>query len=288
MTVSAADLANKGMEVRNKAVEKWMEEEAGIYASTELQTAVEGAFDYIVTMFEQMGLRDPKRLDTMSGYLADARTTLTEPVIGEIDTIKGQLDDWEGDAADNFIFDYLSPLTQINANQIYYIGVLENTLDGVKTMLEESRKNTIQLGDKTIEALDALEDTGEGMYALTIVAAVVGVVGAVVTGGASVALAVSFASISGAISIGAGAVTLEEQRVSGDDVEAVLNSMIDSYWDINDTNRIIEEDLAKLLGQDVDTVREQANRYRPIIPDISGYGSSPKDREILGEFQPPA
>ncbi|MGH8877140.1 MAG: hypothetical protein ACRD0P_07365 [Stackebrandtia sp.] len=290
MTITKSDLSAKGREVQQKAVDKWMDEEAGLMAgNSELQSAVEDAFSYIEPMFEYMGRREPERLVSMGEYLADTRTTLTNPVIEEIDTIKGQLDDWDGQAAENFIFDYLTPLPQTNANQVYYIGVLENTLKGVKAMLEEARKNTNDLGDSTIDALDALEDGSGVPLGLTIVAAVVGVVGAAVTGGASVVAAVSFATVAGAAGIGASAVVYEKQQVEGDDVEAVLSSMIDAYNKIIETRDTVEQDLADLLGQDVTTVQSQADRYRPKIPEIVGYGNSPQDdSRTRGRFEPPA
>ncbi|MGH8792433.1 MAG: hypothetical protein ACRDXX_07300 [Stackebrandtia sp.] len=288
-TISDSDISSKGAAVRDKAVEKWMEMEAG-FAFPEMEGAVQDAFAYIVPLFEMYSHRDPDRVDAMRDYLADTRTTLANPVSEGIDTAKGQIEDWRGAAAENFWGDYLEPFPQINTNQLAFIDVLDASLQGVKSMLEESRKNIVDIGDNTIDALDGLEDGGGGWgLALTVVAVVVGVVGAAFTGGTSAVAAVSFALASGAASIGASVAAMEEQEIHGEDVEEVVNSMVEAHNDLWEMRNTVEEDLAELIGQDVDMTQSNPDYFRPPIPDIASFGASDAgNQEILEDFEPPA
>jgi len=153
-------------------------------------------------------------------------------------------------------------------------------LQAEQKILTESRRNIVQLGDGTKTALEALDNGGAdwGMI-LTVAGAVVGVVGAVATGGTS--LAITFALIGGGISI-AGAVVAEAE-VKGETVEEVITSMDDAITKLREAIADEEDILVRALSQDVDTVFANYGNLAPKRPYVADATAAD-----LSEFQLPA
>jgi hypothetical protein len=294
MAISDSEIMAKGREVRDKAIQKWMETEAdlgGAFLNEEMLAAYQGqvreAFDFIETMFESHTQRDPSRLDAMRDDLRRVDTTLRNPVTGGIDTVKGKVEDWRGEAAEHFWGEYLTQLPDILDNQLAYAGMLNAVLDAVQTMLNESRQAVINLGDKTIQALDAVEDDGGGggfSIGLAIGAAVAGVLSAATAGTAAIAWAV----VAGAAGVGS-SLTAEEATVGGANVNEVIRSMVEANAQLWETQHTIEQDIANLLNEDLDQVTQNPSFFRPPLPLVAGFnpadGLSPEE---LAGFEPPA
>jgi hypothetical protein len=293
MAISDAEIMSKGREVRDRAIQKWMETEAdpgGAILDEEMFAAYQGqvreAFDFIETMFESHTQRDPTRIDAMRDDLRNVRATLGDTVTEGVDTVKGQLQDWHGEAAEHFWGNYLEGLPKINENHLAFVGMLDAVLDAVQTMLNESRQAIINIGDQTISALDAVEDDGGGglSVGLALGAAVAGVLSAATAGTAAVAWAV----IAGAASIGS-SVTAEEATIGGANVNEIIQSMVDANTRLWETQHAVEQDIADLLNQDLNMVIENTDDFRPPTPFIGGFnaadGLTPDE---LADFVPPA
>lgn len=290
MTITQTDLVEKGKAVRDKAVEKWIEASAGGIEAAfspgavlpEVEFALSGEFDFIVDMFREISYRDPASLGAMLVDLESTRLTLASPGTELVDTVKGKISDWNGDAAQNFELNYLNDLPKVNTNQLDYVDMLKNSLNGVKVMLEKSREDTMAMGTKTIAALDALEQPSP----LSLVLTVVGAVASLFYPPAGGALIAAVASTTA--SVGSAAAAYESQLISGEDVGAIIYSMCDTYVDLLSAMESMETEISDLLAQVMSNVQEVPSWYRPKTPAIAGYGElSKSEREDMREeFEP--
>jgi hypothetical protein len=277
---SDGEITGKGREVAQLALEKLLEE-FGIWAGEgEIMDAIASYCDAIPPRFEWFTQRDPTRLNAMLEDLNFVKTDLSEVVTAKIDLVKADVQDWRGTAAEQFTENFLSPFGQIRLNQIGLVDELTVALEAERKILEESRRNIVQIGDGTLTALNALDDGGTdwGMI-LTVAGAVVGVVGAVATGGTS--LAITFALIGGGISVAGAAVA--EASVHGDTVEDVITSMDDAIRKLKEAIADEEDILVRALTQDVDTVYANWDNLQPPRPYVADATASD-----LSEFQLPA
>ncbi|HZN76376.1 MAG TPA: hypothetical protein VFC00_32515 [Micromonosporaceae bacterium] len=277
---SDGDIRAKAREVQDKAMEKLLDE-FGIWAGEgEIMDAIVSFCEAIPPRFEWFTERDPTRLDSMLGDLNFVKNGLSEGVTAKIDLVKGDVQDWRGTAAEQFTENFLSPFGQIRLNQIGLVDELTVALEAERKILEESRRNIVQIGDGTLTALNALDDGGTdwGMV-LTVVGAVVGVVGAAATGGTS--LAITFALVGGGLSIASAAVA--EASVHGDTVEDVITSMDEAIRKLKDAMADEEDILVRAMSQDVDTVYANWDNLQPKRPYVADVTASD-----LSEFQLPA
>lgn len=274
------DIMGKAREVQELAFAKLIDE-FGMWAFEEpVMRAITAFCEAIPPRFEWFTHRDPDRLTAMLGDLNYVKTGLSEGVTAKIDLVTADVQDWRGSAAEQFTENFLSPFGQIRLNQIGLVDELSTALQAEQKILTESRRNIVQLGDGTKTALEGLDDGGSswGMV-LTVAGAVVGVVGAVATGGTS--LAITFALIGGGISIAGAAIA--EAEVQGETVEEVITSMDDAITKLREAIADEEDILVRALSQDVDTVFANYDNLAPKRPYVADVTAGD-----LSEFQLPA
>ena len=163
----------------------------------------------------------------------------------ELQTSMGQ---WEGLFAQSMSNRVISPLSKIAANHEMIADVLQRSSKGIKAVYRAKRVDVSDMCDKTIEALKACgdKDGTEVKMGLVVLGAIVGVAGAAVTGGASIALAVAGAGIS----IGSEAIPEGDDNgpeLGAPTVNEVIGNMIDAMSKINETVSDEEQKACELL-----------------------------------------
>lgn len=272
MAVTDADLSAKGREVEEKFVEKWLEHEVPFFLLNANSDAVVGeveeGFSGTQELFEWWNGRDPSGLQAMRDHLQNSIETFQNVVVGDLDTVKGQLSDWQGSAATDF-GTWLGRMDPITENHVYLLTGLEKALEMVQALSEGSRDEVIAIGDQTLAVLDSLENSDDGGFSFgaALLAVVAGVAAGAVTGGVGGVLTIISVSASFA-----GAVSAEVQRreaqVSGDDVLEVFNSMAHALADLWDVHEAVSEDIANALTEDRNKVLELEHWYRQAEPEL--------------------
>ncbi|MCD4524565.1 hypothetical protein [Nocardioides sp. cx-173] len=117
----------------------------------------------------------------------------------EIDSVAGELTEWEGEAMESFRDHVQTPFPGVTKNLYNAAAVLYGAAEAEKAMWEAANNDLNSIADKAISAADKMCETGSGQasFWITVTASVVGVALAVPTGGASVAAVAGVFAVAG-------------------------------------------------------------------------------------------
>jgi hypothetical protein len=165
------------------------------------------------------------------------------PHLDNVATVATDVDNWHGEAASNFVRNYQSHFRTVAESQFIAAAVLKGCLEAEDAMWGEVAKNIEQIADRTLSALDKMDDTGKNgfVFGLTVVAAVVATVVVLPAGAALTAVA----AVGSAATIAASGTDLE---FSGESAPVVVDHMRDA--------------IGKLKQQIVDTETKIATAAR--------------------------
>ncbi|MGH8792436.1 MAG: hypothetical protein ACRDXX_07315 [Stackebrandtia sp.] len=278
MPTSDAAIVAKGREVRDKAVEKWLELDAGFCAAfPEFESAVRDEFDAVVARFERYTGRDPAGIQTMRDHLVNTVSTFGGVVAADIDALHDRTDDWLGPAGDD-IDTWLYRLEQVNGNQVFLMGVLEKALEMTQALVAGSRDEIVSIGDGALAALDALDESEDSGFSFgaVLVAAVLVVTGAVVTvataGAAAPTVAASLTVAVAAVNFGASVqaeVDRRNLRIAGGDVFEVLESMNAAIDALREITSDTQDQIAEWIEEDIAKVEQLRHWFVPPCPDAA-------------------
>jgi hypothetical protein len=219
----------------------------------------------IVPQFEWFLRPDPVALEAMetalrivSGPYSEPRA---DPTLGNLIIIPGMIEGWIGQAASVFKENFVADLPGIRANQLALAEELAIAVRAMHTVVITSRQKVQEIGDRTIEALDALPSGGDsGSVLLTIMAALLPVLG--IPGTSALGLAI----VGGGLSVGAQLTSEAAQSrqvvLEGGTVEAVLNSMDRAIADLKTEIAEAERIIGQVLAFDLDVLEGQWARAR--------------------------
>ncbi|WP_213455498.1 hypothetical protein [Rhizomonospora bruguierae] len=143
------------------------------------------SLDWIPQSFQPFTQPDPSKLTTLETDLTGIETNLGSRTIGKINTVRGTVEKWTGDAAYAFR-KYSEGWDQVTKHQASIAGVLARAAKDMRSMYEAVDQNVNVIADKTIASLQSLDHSGgkEFKEGLTIAAGVVATaVGFVASGG---------------------------------------------------------------------------------------------------------
>jgi hypothetical protein len=184
---------------------------------SEVISGIPGAFAWI-------GYRDPYGLPGKQAAVDRGRTVL-DAAQESFFRLKDLLHDdtkFGGSTIDAFI-DYLDVINGAAQNQGALAEELSKALDCLRGLLKAAENDAIDIADNTIKALNAMEaetDIPNNDLLFSVVGALIGVVGAVATGGGSLAL--TFAIVSGGLSVAQSAATDTSGNTDYDNVYWLL------------------------------------------------------------------
>jgi hypothetical protein len=212
-------------------------------------------------------------LNSLSHIVGLFENPLQDPALGYLEDLESYVVDWYGSAADAFRLNFLNPFPSIRHNQVALVGELATILEGYQTMLLESRRKILEVGDQMIAALTALPSGGTPLpVMISILTAVVGVLAAAYSGGGS--LVIPLAVLGGGL--GVATEIADAGVIQGGNVQGVINSM-------NDTLRLIKLDIAaaedllmaalahdlNLLGEaEIAAASRTVNHFIPLRPNV--------------------
>lgn len=261
-------IKSKAAKIREMAAELWADMGWGIFKSPD---DYYGELDWIGGQYKPFYERDPKPLESILTDLDGVKSQLEDPVTEKMDTVKGDLRDWQGTAAEAFVDNYLTPFPKTVTNQVEIVVELHAAIQASKEILDRSRKDAITVADNTIAALNRameIEDKNDDGRALTIIGAVLAVAAAIPTAGTSVGLfALGMGLAAGAAGIAAAEVGT--RPITGTDPNTILEQMNDQLSSL-DSGMTQEEDiLAKVLHKDADIIDAKMDKILPARPEIA-------------------
>ncbi|MFD0557988.1 hypothetical protein FB566_3277 [Stackebrandtia endophytica] len=135
------------------------------------------SFQGVPDRFARFGESNPERLDAMLASMEYTMTSLSHQDIQDMSMVQNTIGPWEGNAADAFYENYVTPFSGINTNHQDLARELALALEAAVAVIDKSRRDVMRIGDGTIEVLNGLERSGGGgdsgwSTALTVVAAV--------------------------------------------------------------------------------------------------------------------
>lgn len=153
------------------------------------------------------------------------------PDLGRIESAGDTLQDWTGEAADNFKRNFLDKFPYISKNQFLLLGVLKGALEADQERWFTADKDIQLLASTTEDSLDNVLSSGKNEMAFTFsVVSAVAAIGAVpFTGGASAVIA----AVGAAGSVGSAGVAADKViNKPGGSVEQVVKSMRDAIEEL--------------------------------------------------------
>lgn len=245
----------------------------------EIEALVGALAALIVEEFEWFTEPDPDRvtqmLDSLRHIVGSFENPFQDPTMGYMDQVHANTDEWYGLAADAFNLNFLNPFQAQRHNQVAFVAELATVLQGYQTMLLESRRKILEIGDATIAALNTVR-AGGGAPApviISIVSAVVGVLAAAYSGGAS--LTIPFAVLGGGLGIATEAV--DSGLIQGVTVASVIDSMTQTITMVKNDMIDAENLLITALTHDAQLLADaralaaqrQRNDLVPIRPNVT-------------------
>lgn len=261
-------IKSKAETIREKAAALWADMGWGIFKSPDKYYA---ELDWVGEQYKPFYERDPKPLVSILADLEGVKSQLEDPVTEKMDTVKGDLRDWQGTAAEAFVENYLTPFPKTVTNQVEVVVELHAAIQASKEILDRARKDAIATADTTIAALNRameIEDKNDDARTWAIIGAVVAVAAAIPTGGASF----SFYTLGLGLAAGGAGIAAAEigtRSITGTDPNTILEQMNDSLGQL-DSGMTQEEDiLAELLHKDAGIIDEKMDKILPARPAIA-------------------
>lgn len=205
-----------------------------------------GGFDgYLTELGSAM-----EKLATGSGEDPISRLPMNENVdLLEINSIAGELTEWEGDAMESFRDHVQTPFPGVVNNLYNATTVLYGAVEAEKAVWTAARNDLRTIEEKAISSAEKFCTTGasQASFFITVAGAVVAVALAPVTGGGS--LAVGVAAVAGAFSITSSAVSTDwDIETPEEAVSAIKNSVELLKGAIEDGEKKIQKALRDLNG----------------------------------------
>ena len=174
------------------------------------------------------------------------------PHLDNVATVATDVDNWHGEAASNFVRNYQSHFRTVAESQFIAAAVLKGCLEAEDAMWREVASNIEQIADRTLSALDKMDDTGKNgfVFGLTVVAAVVATVVVLPAGAALTAVA----AVGSAATIAASGTDLE---FSGESAPVVVDHMREAIGTLKQQILDTETKIAK-AARDMGNLVESA------------------------------
>lgn len=268
---SDGEIYSIGAQVRDEAMKQLMKESMSWLGSTsdEWKEYIAG----IPMQFSYWTERDPASFEPLVDELVRARQGLLVEVPEQIGRVKSDVRDWQGNGADAFEETLLGSVGGVLANQAEVAAQLVRSLCVVQELVKTSRKDVLEIGRRTVAALEKLDDEktsgGMGKGWMSVITAVgaglaiaAGALAVASTGGAAAAAlpglatwAIRLTVLGGALSTG-GAIANElmAAEIKGETVADVLNSMHNAMKNLRSYVDHQEKELAKALTDDCSAV----------------------------------
>lgn len=208
-----------------------------------------------------------EKLCTGSGEDPISNLPMNENVnLLEINSVAGELTEWEGDAMESFRDNVQTPFPGVVNNLYNAVTVLYGAVEAEKALWTAAREDIKTIGEKAISCADQFCETGasQASFWITCAGAVVAVALAPVTAGASVAAAVSIAAVAGAFS--------------------VTSSAVSADWDIETPEEAVAA-MKDACGKLKTEIENGENRIRTALRDINGLlEAGGRPYELLGKI----
>lgn len=196
-----------------------------------------------------------------SGLLAGSITVQPNDAFANMDRIVGDVDDWRGEAATDFVDNYKAQLPYVADSHFTGISVAIAALEAQQELYTSAYDSIVDIGNKTLSALEATDGRGsaDGAFALTVLAAVGTVAVTVLTAGTGTAagIAITIAVASGAASVGASATSLE---FSAEEPEQVMDKFYEAVGKVENHVRTRQQEIAQGLRDYAAAVRDDIDR----------------------------
>ena len=307
--IDNVQLRNKGKEVEKAALEarrKQAERDAGDPRAAGMARAQvkDDHYKDIPPRFEETTEPLPASAGSMAAAVEAACGSqgLRSSEISDVGKLHSDIGNeqsvWHGTAAETFDEYYLKPFSTCVENQVLALTSLKRAMLTYEDALKKRRQDVIQIGDRTIEALDSLGSTsGEASLAFVVLGTTLSVVGAAASGGSlAIPLAVAAATDISAMISAAG-------QMSGATADSIVKQMYDLLDDLDkDVNEKAKE-IAERLNEGKSAVEDQLKIDKsgskpallPREPDntesavTSGNPGKPDsgDNPHEGDFEPP-
>lgn len=226
---------------------------------------VDGSYDWIPERFERFYERWAAFPRGMAMNLDDAKEPLKSGPMADLNPVDTAVARWTGDAQTAFYENFLSPFPGAVTNHQGLLVELQAGLYAYEAVVRSMRAAAKKIADETTKVLEGMNSgffgssDEEAKFALAVVAAAAGVIGAAVTGGGS--LGITFAIIAGGGSVATYGIDWAnasdektDHDISGGTVADILESMqtaLNKVWeDVEKT----EKGIAALLEATLDEV----------------------------------
>jgi hypothetical protein len=210
--------------------------------------------------------------DTADPISNNGRVYPANRTLLKIHGVDADVQGWSGRAAQAFRTNFLEPFPAITHNQFLLVSALKSALEAEQAMWKAARQDISNLADATYNRMDTLHDcdTNAAAVVLTVVASICAVVAAPLSGGTSLGMIVGITAITAAGAVSSAAVDImglqpaPKTQITGENVIAVVASMNRNIElltsKINETERRIQEALANLISQIVQSQSSNSNR----------------------------
>lgn len=196
-----------------------------------------------------------------SNLIADAITVTPDAVFANMDRIVGDVDDWTGEAATDFVENYKAQLPYVADSQFTGISVAIAALEAQNELYTTAYESIIDIGNKTLSALEAADGRGSAVatFSLTVLAAVGTVAVTVLTAGTGTAagVAITIAVASGAASSAASATSLE---FSAEEPQQVMDQFYEAVGKVENHVRTRQQEIAQGLRDYAAAVNDDINK----------------------------
>lgn len=204
---------------------------------------------------------DPGGFDTLAQTMADIENNLGSRTIGKINTVRGTVEKWTGDAAYSFRT-YSEGWDQVTLHQASIAGTLGRAAKDMKALYAAVDKNVNIIADKTIVSLESIDHSGgkEWAQGLAIAGGVVATaVGFVASGGTGGVLLGVLAASGDGLSLAAGLIKPGEEKakLGGHTVDEILANMTAAL------NQVVKDigDAEKTVITAISAVHQAADNY---------------------------
>lgn len=259
-----AAIKAKVTEIKQKSFELWVE--LGLLMFDEPKS-----LDYLDDSFKPFYERNPQPLVSMMGDLDKVKAELEDPATEKMDTVKGDIQDWQGSAAETFVENFLTPFPKTVTNQVEIVVELHGALNACKEILDRGRKDAITVADNAIAALKRgleIDDKNDTGMLLTIAGAVVAVAAAIPSAGTSLgAYALGMGLVGSAVSISSASVAAKP--ITGTDPDTILLQLDDALRELSSGMTQEEDILAGVLQKDAGVIDANMRKVLPARPELA-------------------
>lgn len=269
-----ATLEMKIDEIKWTATELW-HEQGGFYM--EGPESWNARLSRVAESFKRFHETDPQPLESIISDLDGVLTQLQDPVTEKMDSVKGDLRDWQGVAAEAFVDNYLTPFPRTVHNQLEFVVELMGAAQGSKAILDSVRGDAISVADRTVQALQRaleLEEKADEGRKWAIIGCIIAVAAAIPTAGWSTAGAYGVWMLGLGLATAGGAAGIEAadaaaRPITGTDTDTILEQMNDNLDELGSAMTQEEDILADVLQRDAEIIDANMSRILPARPEIA-------------------